>query len=191
MPGFDSLFYFQPLFENLSELGVETPIVKIYPDAEYPPWNHPDSVPPELRSVYLTEDGYFKYWEYEYITTDLLPETEYWAAVTVFDYGSPISGIASLESKKRLQSVITEPELACCGLYTGGETGNTDCDIEGKRTLSDITTLIANIYITHIPLCCTANGNVDGDLEGKLTLNDIVGLIDNIYINHVACAPCL
>jgi hypothetical protein len=78
----------------------------------------------------------------------------------------------------------------CCGRYTGGETGNTDCDAEGKRTLSDVTTLIAHIYVTHVPLCCAANGNVDGDAESKLTLNDIMRLIDNIYISHDPCAPC-
>ncbi len=78
----------------------------------------------------------------------------------------------------------------CCGRYTGGETGNTDCDVEGKRTLSDVTTLIASIYVTHNPLCCTANGNVDGDSEAQLTLNDIMRLIDNIYINHTPCASC-
>ena len=78
----------------------------------------------------------------------------------------------------------------CCGRYTGGETGNTDCDSEGKRTLSDVTTLIASIYVTHNPLCCPTNGNVDGDSEGQLTLNDIMRLIDNIYINHTPCAAC-
>jgi hypothetical protein len=56
--------------------------------------------------------------------------------------------------------------------------------------LSDITTLIANIYLTHVPLCCEANGNVDGDADNKLTLNDIVTLIDHIYISHAPTAPC-
>jgi hypothetical protein len=78
----------------------------------------------------------------------------------------------------------------CCGRYTGGETGNTDCDIEGQRSLSDITILISNIYITHNPLCCEANGNTDGDPENLLSLTDIMRLIDNVYINHTLCAPC-
>ncbi len=78
----------------------------------------------------------------------------------------------------------------CCGRYTGGETGNIDCDIDGDRGLADITLLIGHIYINHQPLCCPANGNVDGDSENELGLSDITRLIDKVYINHTPCAPC-
>ncbi len=78
----------------------------------------------------------------------------------------------------------------CCGRYTGGITGNIDCDTEGDRGLADITLLIGHIYINHQPLCCPANGNVDGDSENELSLSDITRLIDNVYINHTPCAPC-
>ena len=56
--------------------------------------------------------------------------------------------------------------------------------------MSDITTLIAHIYLTHQPLCCPDNANVDGDAENLLTLSDIMRLIDNVYINHTPTAPC-
>lgn len=78
----------------------------------------------------------------------------------------------------------------CCGRYTGGMTGNIDCDVEGLVTLSDITLLIGHIYITHKPLCCPANANIDGDAEGELSLVDIIRLIDFAYINHREPAPC-
>ena len=78
----------------------------------------------------------------------------------------------------------------CCGRYTGGFTGNTDCDSEGKRNLADITILIDRIYISKVSLCCEDNGNVDGDTLNKLGLADITRLIDHVYISKVETAPC-
>ena len=77
---------------------------------------------------------------------------------------------------------------SCCGQYTGGFTGNTDCDIEGKRNLADITRLIDRIYLTKRPLCCEENGDVYGD--GKLNLSDISRLIDHVYLSRDETEPC-
>ena len=81
-------------------------------------------------------------------------------------------------------------QLSCCGRFTGGFTGNTNCDIEGKRNLSDITRLIDNIYISHIPLCCRENGNTNGDAEGKVNLSDVTRLIDHVYLSHDETSTC-
>ena len=78
----------------------------------------------------------------------------------------------------------------CCGVYTGGFTGNVDCDYYGKRSLTDITRLIDRVYLTHEPLCCEANANVDGDAEGKINLSDVTRLIDNIYLSRAQTAVC-
>jgi len=79
----------------------------------------------------------------------------------------------------------------CCGAFTGGETGNADCDQQGKRNLSDITALITRVYIEPgMPLCCEKNGNTNGDGEGKISLSDITGLIDFVYINGTPLATC-
>ena len=78
----------------------------------------------------------------------------------------------------------------CCGQYTGGITGNTNCDIEGKYNLSDITAEITRVYIDpEIPLCCEENGDVNCD--GKLNLSDITVLITKVYLDseQVLC-PC-
>jgi hypothetical protein len=80
--------------------------------------------------------------------------------------------------------------MACCGQFTGGYTGNTDCDPQGDIDLSDITRLIDHVYIGHAALCCPANGNVDGDLQNDINLSDITWLIDNIYISHKPTAVC-
>ena len=78
----------------------------------------------------------------------------------------------------------------CCGLYTGGFTGNTDCDTEGKMNLADITRLIDRIYLSKAPLCCELNGNVDGDNLGKMNLADVTLLIDHIYLSKRPTALC-
>jgi hypothetical protein len=79
---------------------------------------------------------------------------------------------------------------SCCGVYTGGYTGNADCSTDGKVTLNDITQLIDRVYITHTELCCDENGNADGSEDGKMTLNDITQLIDNVYLTHAPTAAC-
>ncbi len=77
---------------------------------------------------------------------------------------------------------------ACCGNYTSGQTGNTDCDILGKRNLSDITTLIDHIFLTKIELCCAKNGNVNADT--KVNLADITRLIDNVFLTKAETEAC-
>jgi hypothetical protein len=81
-------------------------------------------------------------------------------------------------------------DTSCCGRYTGGYTGNTDCDIDGKRNLADITVLIDHVYISKTNLCCRENGNVDGSLDGKINLADITALIDHVYISKLPTAAC-
>jgi len=79
---------------------------------------------------------------------------------------------------------------SCCGQYTGGYTGNTDCSTDGERTLNDLTVLIDRVYVSHDELCCEANGNVDGSTDGEITLGDITVLIDYVYISHAETAAC-
>jgi hypothetical protein len=81
-------------------------------------------------------------------------------------------------------------DACCCGHYTSGVTGNTDCDAEGKMALSDITRLIDRVYLSKNPLCCESNGNTDGDPEGKMALADITKLIDHVYLSKQPTATC-
>ncbi len=87
--------------------------------------------------------------------------------------------------------VIVIVHEGCCGLYTDGITGNTNCSEDGKFTLSDITKLIDHVYISKDPLCCMANGNTNGSEDCKITLSDITVLIDAVYISHVPPAECM
>ena len=77
----------------------------------------------------------------------------------------------------------------CCGFYTGGTTGNTECDPGGTLNLSDIITLISRVYLDpSTPLCCEANGDVSCD--GSKNLTDITRLICAVYLDPAGCAPC-
>jgi hypothetical protein len=117
LPGTDpAIFYFEPQDFNQSILGNEpnaqTAIRKIYPDAPRPAVLEPDSIRilfPDTWSTYLTDEGFIKYFEYEYTINNLLPTVPYWVNVTAFDYGSPSSGLASLETSPTLLPEVKYP----------------------------------------------------------------------------------
>ncbi|MFH1687603.1 MAG: hypothetical protein ABIE70_08805 [bacterium] len=90
----DSAFIFEAQDFNVSELGVMTPIHKLYPEQAYPSSLDLDSV----QADELTPGGRLKYFEYEVVIDDLLPTVSYLVNVTCFDFGSPISGLPALET---------------------------------------------------------------------------------------------
>lgn len=105
----ESTFIFEAQDYNASEFGPGSPIRKIYPDLDYPPILIPDSIPDSLRAEVLTEDGYFKYFEYEAVIEGLLPTVPYYVNVTAFDYGSPKTGLASLETSVTVNAQSAYP----------------------------------------------------------------------------------
>ena len=107
LPGTDSLFYFTPQDYNVSRLGIDTKIVKRFPDQPYPSNLNPDSA----NADELTDDGYLKYFEYEYEITDLLSTVPYYVNVTAFDFGSPESGLPSLETSVTIGAKSAYPTL--------------------------------------------------------------------------------
>jgi hypothetical protein len=90
----ESTFYFERQDYNSDDPGITTPISKKFPNVPFPSSLNPDSA----QADELTEDGYFKYFEYEIEINDLLPTVPYHVNITTFDYGSPASGLPSLES---------------------------------------------------------------------------------------------
>lgn len=79
----------------------------------------------------------------------------------------------------------------CCGLYTGGYTGNANCSSDGSLTLSDITRLIDRVYVSKSVLCCEKNGNTNGSPDEVITLSDITRLIDRVFISKGSTEPCM
>ena len=116
-PGVEpSVYYFEPQDFNRSILGndpvlANTPIRKVYPDAPKPPMLNPDSIkfyyPNGADTLYLTQEGFIKYFEYECTIEGILPTVPYWVNVTAFDYGSPQSGLRSLETSATLMPLVT------------------------------------------------------------------------------------
>lgn len=91
----DSIFYFAPHGANSFRWGKDSPIRKIYPDAEPVSFSTDiDTLPEE----YFTEEGYLKFYEYEFEIENLLPTIPYYVSVTAFDMGSPKSDLVSLET---------------------------------------------------------------------------------------------
>jgi len=102
----DSLFYFSKQDYNNSRLGIDTKIIKRFPGEAKPPDQYigmlPDSalktVAPDTLQKYFTSDGWLKYYEYKITLEPLLPTVPYFINVTAFDFGSPSSGLGSLET---------------------------------------------------------------------------------------------
>ncbi len=112
----DQIFFFTPQDFNRSVLANDpvnatTPIRKVYPEALKPPTVNVDSIrawyPDGADTAFLTEDGFLKYYEYEYTLEGLLPTVPYWANVTAFDFGSPVTGLGAMET-----SPATNPQVA-------------------------------------------------------------------------------
>ncbi|MDD4050338.1 MAG: hypothetical protein PHR28_00385 [candidate division Zixibacteria bacterium] len=87
--------YFTPQDWNQSDLSNPTGIHRVYPEADRN----------DLADT--TEEGYHRYYEYEYVIDNLPPSRPVYVAVTAFDYGSRSYFLTALES-----SVMTNATLA-------------------------------------------------------------------------------
>ena len=178
MIGFpDSIFYFTRQDYNASELGISTPITKVYPNQPYPS----DLIPELADPSELTEEGLFKYFEYEYTANDLLPTVEWYINVTSFDFGSPESGLTSLESSKSGGSQATYPLPAINQIETEdmkvfvypnpyrGDGGYREDGFEGRLDTDRPDDRIRAIHFANLPAKCTIRiYTLDGDLVREL-----------------------
>ena len=177
----DSVFYFEAQDFNVSRLGLDTPIRKLYPDQPYPSRLNPDSVQPGE----LTSAGRLKYFEYLFEIENLLPTVSYWINVTAFDYGSPQSGLPSLEtsvtdgaqevyaqsSSEDIQSgdlrvyVYPNPYRLDGDYRARGFEGRAESDLPHDRTRA--------IHFANVPSVCTIRiFTLDGDLVREIRHND-------------------
>ncbi len=90
----ESLFYWVKHQWNVSEFGVTSDIKKRYPLARDPTKVSADS----LTTDDYTDDGYLKYFDYEFTIEDILPTVPYYVSVTAFDFGWPKSNLEPLET---------------------------------------------------------------------------------------------
>ena len=173
----DKIMYFEKQDFNASLFGVNTPIRKIYPDEEYPSTLDADEALPDE----LTPDGFFKYFEYEFIIEDLLPTVPYWVNVTAFDFGSPESDLEALETSLTVGAQSAYP----LGSMSDIESGNAEIFVypnpyridasyrsegfEGRTESDRPDDRLRAIHFANLPPKCTIKiFTLDGDLVREI-----------------------
>lgn len=173
----DSVFYFVPQDFNVSGEGTGVSLVKTYPNQTYPSSLNPDSANPDE----LTEDGYFKYFEYEITLDNLLPTISYWVNVTAFDFGSPKAELQSLESAVTLGGKCAYPDRTAGDVLTHdlkvyvypnpyrGDANYRDAGFEGRTDSDRPNDRVRAINFANLPPKCTIRiYSLDGDLIREL-----------------------
>ncbi len=90
-------YYFTPQDWNQSDNTNPHQIHKIYPNARR---DDPSDT---------TDDGFLRYYEYEYVIENIEPSRPYYVSVTTFDFGSRKVALSSLESAVNLNAVRVYP----------------------------------------------------------------------------------
>jgi len=182
----DQIFYFVPQDFNRSILANDpvnatTPIKKVYPNAPKPNILDVDSLrilyPNGQDTLYVTDEGFIKYYEYEFTIENLLPTVPYWVNVTAFDYGSPKSGLSALETSPSLLSEVSYPlpGPSPTDKVTGevfvwpnpyridGDYRNRGLEDFGANNIDD--DRVRSIHFANLPERCTISiYSIDGDL---------------------------
>ncbi len=177
MPGPpDSLFYFERYGFN-QPLGGGSGVYKRYPAQPYPSTLDPASADP----AELTDDGYFKYFEYGYTVDGLQPEKNYLVGVTTVEYGAPGRLTPDAESSLNL---IQPTEGACCI----GMRGDINGDGDDSNSL-DLAFLVDFLFAGGVAPSCLAEANINGSSDGLNSL-DLAMLVDFLWNGGAAPAAC-
>ena len=169
-------YYFAAQDWNRSGLSDTCSIHKTYPN-QLPP----STLDHDSAAVYypeeLTDEGYFKYYMYQFKIRNLLPSQRYYFAVTAFDFGSPASNLESLENQPAKNFVAEFPQnqnrvVASKGLNViaypnpyriDGGYFEQGYEGRGKRDIAEDRR--RRIHFTNLPHRCTIRiFSIDGDL---------------------------
>ncbi len=179
-------YYFLPQDWNQADLADTMKIHKLFPDQPYPTTLNHDSA-----KVYypdeLDENGYFKYFMYEYVARNQLPSQKYYYSVTAFDFGSPKSGLESLETPVNRNFIAEYPQNRNSIAETKGlnvvvypNPYRADADYRangfeglGQDNMPD--DRVRRIHFTNLPPQCTIRiFSIDGDLVREID-HDCIG----------------
>jgi len=169
--------FFEPQDFNRSTFAnypeATTPMRKVYPDQPYPSSLSPDSA----DTSELTESGFLKYFEYEYTIDNLLPTVPYYVNVTAFDFGSPQSGLGSLETSRTNLAEMVYPlnsvdsvEAKNLEVYVYPNPYRVDGNyiedgFEGRNAQYYIPDRMRRLHFANLPAKCTIRiYTLDGDL---------------------------
>ncbi|RKX26278.1 MAG: hypothetical protein DRP47_08470, partial [Candidatus Zixiibacteriota bacterium] len=170
----DELYYFEPQDFNQSNLGSRGTIHKVYPDVPFPETNH--NLWRENDLVYDYGEPLPKFYEYEYVVTDLLPSVSYYCSVTAFDFGSPSVGLPSLESMPENNMIIEYPQLGADVLTASNyvyvypnpyriDANYHSLGFEGRGILDRPDYRLREIHFANLPRKCKISiFSLDGDL---------------------------
>ena len=170
------LYYFVRQDWNTSDLRNPDGIHKRFPDQPYP-----TTLILDTAKIYypeeLTDEGYFKYFEYEYVFRNLLPSQMYYVSVTAFDYGSAGAGIGALETNPTVNMVSAYPQ------HTASYVENSSLRVivypnpyrvdgnyraigyEGRGEEDKYIDRVRRIHFANLPHKCTIRiFSIDGDL---------------------------
>lgn len=75
-------------------------------------------------------------------------------------------------------------ESTCCV----GTKGNVDCDPADLANLTDLTTMVNNLFITFGAFCCPAEADINGD--GLINLTDLTLLVNALFVTFTPLPPC-
>jgi len=178
--GQDSVLYFVAQDYNAHRPGIDTDIRKRFPDQPYP-----SSLDPELADPSeFTEDGKFKYFEYEFVLENLLPTIAYWVNVTAFDFGSPASGLPSLESSRTIGAIAAYAQPSAMEVDEGDlkvyvypnpyriDANYRESGYEGRdseRDRNSAVDRVRRVNFANVPVNCRISiYSLDGDLVREL-----------------------
>jgi hypothetical protein len=135
----------------------------------------------ELTDDHYTEDGYLKFFEYEFTIENLLPTVPYWVNVTAFDFGSPAGGVEALETpvtQRPKEAYPFNSEAEATGtsdevyVYPNPYIVEDDYRARGfeLRTRTDLPDYrVHTIHFTNLPPRCTIRiHSPDGDLVREI-----------------------
>ncbi len=174
-------YYFTPQDWNQSDLTDTTKIHKIYPGQPSPTTLNHDSAWVYYRDE-MTNEGYFKYFMYEYQVKNLLPSNKYYFSVTAFDFGSPLSDLTSLETRPNKNYVAEYPQnqntiIESSGLnvivypnpYRADANYRENGFFEGRGLDNPPDERLRRIHFTNLPHKCTIRiFSIDGDIIREL-----------------------
>ncbi len=174
------LVYFAPQDYNQSGLGGPGQIRKVFPNAPYPTTLDLEAAPDSE----LTNNGELKYFEYAFEIDSILPTVPYYINVTAFDYGSPQSGLASLETSVSLGAKQTYPlaewdqvkkDDLKVFVYPNPyrlDGGYRNLGFEGRREADRPDDRVREIHFANLPPKCTISiFTLDGDLVREIDHN--------------------
>lgn len=115
------------------------------------------------------------------VTSEDLTDSVQLLSLTVC-FDTPLVRLDTLLETHAWHLVKAGPTTCCTGPGVG------DCDCSGVVDISDISTLIDNLFLTLTPLCCYDEGDID--FTGVIDITDLSILIDNQFLSLTPLPPC-